>query len=49
MPPKLTVIIPVYNGMPFLQATIESILSQTYQDFRLLIVDDGSTDDSFQY
>jgi len=49
MPPKLTVIIPVYNGMPFLQATIESILSQTYQDFRLLIVDDSSTDDSFQY
>lgn len=49
MPSKLTVIIPVYNGMPFLPATVESILSQTHREFQLLLVDDGSTDDSFQY
>jgi glycosyltransferase involved in cell wall biosynthesis len=35
--------------MPFLRETIESILSQTYKDFHLLLVDDGSTDNSFQY
>jgi glycosyltransferase involved in cell wall biosynthesis len=46
---SVTVIIPVYNGMPFLPETVDSILQQTYEDFRLLIVDDGSTDDSFTY
>lgn len=46
---KLTVIIPIYNGMPFLKETIDSILNQTYQDFRLLLIDDGSTDSSYQY
>lgn len=49
MSSKLTVIIPVYNGMPFLKEAVESILNQTYSDFRLLIIDDGSTDDSFHY
>lgn len=46
---KLTVIIPVYNGMPFLKDAIQSILNQTYKDFNLLIIDDGSTDDSPEY
>jgi glycosyltransferase involved in cell wall biosynthesis len=46
---NLTVVIPVYNGMPFLKETIQSILDQTYQDFHLLIVDDGSTDGSTEY
>jgi glycosyltransferase involved in cell wall biosynthesis len=46
---KLTVIVPVYNGMPFLAETIQSILNQTYQDFHLLIIDDGSTDESSTY
>lgn len=45
----LTVIIPVYNGMPYLKEAVESILRQTYTDFRLLIVDDGSTDASTEY
>jgi len=46
---KLTVIIPVYNGMPLLKSTIQSILNQTYEDFHLLIIDDGSTDGSLEY
>lgn len=46
---RLTVVIPVYNGMPFLKDTVQSILNQTYKDFHLLIVDDGSTDDSPDY
>jgi glycosyltransferase involved in cell wall biosynthesis len=47
--PQLTIIVPVYNGMPFLPETIESLLQQTYQNFRLLVIDDGSTDKSLDY
>jgi glycosyltransferase involved in cell wall biosynthesis len=39
---------PVYNGEKYLRSAIESILSQTYRDFFLLIIDDGSTDSSLQ-
>jgi len=46
---KLTVAINVYNGMPYLPETIESILGQTYSDFELLIINDGSTDGSRDY
>jgi glycosyltransferase involved in cell wall biosynthesis len=49
MQQKLTVIMPVYNGMPFLSETVESILCQTYKDFHFLIIDDGSTDESLKY
>lgn len=49
MPYNLTVVIPVYNGMPFLKDTVESLLNQTYQDFQILIIDDGSKDDSANY
>lgn len=43
---KVTVLIPVYNGEQFLKQTIECVLSQTYQDFELLCIDDASTDNS---
>ena len=46
---ELTVCIPVYNAMPYLPDTMTSILNQTVSDFRLLIIDDGSTDDSYAY
>ena len=46
---ELTVIMPVYNAMPYLPAAIDSILGQTLRDFELLIVDDGSTDGSGDY
>ncbi len=36
----------VYNGARFLRAAIDSVLRQTYTDFELLVIDDGSTDDS---
>lgn len=45
----LTVGLPVHNAMPFLAQTVRSILQQTYTDFELLIIDDGSTDDSLDY
>lgn len=42
----LSVIVPVYNVAPYLAACIDSLLAQTYADFELLLVDDGSTDGS---
>ena len=43
---KVSVVIPVHNGEKYLAQAIESVLAQTFRDFELLIVDDGSTDSS---
>ncbi|PZD73235.1 UDP-Glc:alpha-D-GlcNAc-diphosphoundecaprenol beta-1,3-glucosyltransferase WfgD [Acaryochloris thomasi RCC1774] len=42
--PKVSIIIPAYNSMVFLPETVECVLSQTFSDFELLIVNDGSSD-----
>lgn len=42
--PWLSVIVPMYNAQAYVEQTIRSILSQTFQDYELLLVDDGSTD-----
>jgi glycosyltransferase involved in cell wall biosynthesis len=44
--PKISVVMPVYNAQHYVQEAIESILSQTYTNFELLILNDQSTDDS---
>lgn len=42
----VTIIVPVYNSEQYLPICVESILKQTFKDFELLLVDDGSTDRS---
>ena len=42
--PKVSAIVPAYNAMRYLPETLNSILGQTFEDFEVLIVDDGSTD-----
>lgn len=42
----LSVIIPTYNRRDYLETAISSVLSQTYRDFEIIVLDDGSTDDT---
>ena len=44
--PAVTVLMPLYNAAPYLDAAVDSILAQSWTDFELLVIDDGSTDGS---
>ena len=44
--PEISVIVPVYNVAPYLAACLDSILAQTFRDFEVILVEDGSTDGS---
>lgn len=46
--PKLSIIIPVYNVEKYLPKCLESILGQSFKDFEIICVNDGSTDNSLQ-
>lgn len=43
---KISVVVPSYNNAPWLPQCLESILSQTYENLEIIVVDDGSTDDT---
>lgn len=44
--PKVSVVVPVYNGERYLREALDSMFAQTFQDFEAICVDDGSSDDS---
>lgn len=43
-PPRVSVLLPAHNAAPYLEEAVASVLAQTFQDFELLLIDDGSTD-----
>ena len=45
--PCVGVIIPIYNVEPYLRECLDSVVNQTYQNLQIVLVDDGSTDNSF--
>ncbi|MCD7058914.1 glycosyltransferase family 2 protein [Pelagibacterium xiamenense] len=47
--PKVTVLLPVYNGLPYLRDALACLLDQTLADIEILALDDGSTDGSLAY
>src|ERR1035438_5090618 len=44
----ISIVIPFYNPGPFFVLALQSVFAQTYTDWELLLIDDGSTDDSLQ-
>ncbi len=46
--PRVSVLLPVYNSETYLRPAIESILSQSFQDFEFLVLDNGRSDSSLE-
>ncbi len=44
--PTISVLMPAYNAQAFIRQSVQTVLSQTFEDFELIVVDDGSTDDT---
>lgn len=48
-PPRVSIGMPVYNGMRYMERAVRSILAQSFQDFELIILDNASTDGSYEF
>ncbi len=46
--PLISIVIPVYNAADYIEQCINSVINQTYKNFELIVIDDGSTDQSYQ-
>ena len=44
---KVSVIIPIYNAAQYLHKCLKSVISQTYKNLDIILIDDGSSDDSY--
>ena len=49
MSPSVTIVLPTYNGMKYLKESVDSCLQQTFEDFELIIIVDGSTDETVTF
>src|SRR5688572_5160871 len=47
--PSISILTPVWNGLPYLKETVESVLAQDYQDWEMIIADNASTDGTTEY
>ena len=48
-PILVSIMMPVYNGLPLIKASVESLINQTYQNWECIVIDDGSVDGTSQY
>ena len=46
MKPKFSIIVPLYNKAPYVRKSLDSIFAQTYKNYQVIVIDDGSTDNS---